>query len=165
MDERSWKRFWRGLVVLGLGMIPGQGEASSIHGHRLIVVSNEDSLGPAWARFLAGGASYWDVARPPRFPSDLVLPKNSNGTLVETPFVDYLTWRRDLDPSRFDHYHPNVGPELAQLTTPSVVPSVVKPVPPTKPFNVAPQNLPEPASLPLALILFGAAYAWRERTG
>jgi hypothetical protein len=29
-----------------------------------------------------------------------------NGLLPQTRIWDYLHWRRDLDPSRFDHYHP-----------------------------------------------------------
>ncbi|HEV3122529.1 MAG TPA: hypothetical protein VGY53_11530, partial [Isosphaeraceae bacterium] len=37
-----------------------------------------------------------------------------NGLLPDTPLVEYLRWRRSLNPARFDFYHPNVGPMLAQ---------------------------------------------------
>src|SRR5262249_50627198 len=36
-----------------------------------------------------------------------------NGILPNTPFVNYLLWRRSLNPARFDFYHPRLGPLLA----------------------------------------------------
>jgi len=37
-----------------------------------------------------------------------------NGLLPDTPFYNYMRWRRSLNPARFDHYHPNLGPALAE---------------------------------------------------
>jgi hypothetical protein len=35
------------------------------------------------------------------------------GFTKPSPFLSYLEWRRGLDPPRFDHWHPIVGPALA----------------------------------------------------
>jgi hypothetical protein len=133
--------------------------ASPIHAYRL---ATPEVLGPAWARFLAGGPTLWALVTPPRLPSGLEL-QYQNGALVETPFVDYLYWRRSLNPARFDHYHPNIGPALGQLTPPTTaVPGSTTTG--TPPINPQPQNgVPEPASLPLALSLVGAGLWWRRR--
>ena len=81
----------------------------------------------------------------------------SGGTLVETPFVDYLEWRRSLDPSRFDLNHPNIATELGQFVPPAVsVPSGdTTGGGTTHPFNPTPQNLPEPGTFWIALTLIG----------
>ena len=150
-----------GLTFCALGLLAGPAVASPIRSHHLIVVNNAQSLGPAWARFLAGGVSLWEIARPPRFPSGLVLPTNSKGTLVDTPFVEYLHWRRSLDPARFDLVHPNIATELGQFVPPTAGGTSTGGG--TKPFNPAPQNLPEPATLPIAIVLGGAGLAWRRR--
>lgn len=152
-------------VALGaFGPAAGPAGASGIRRHHLIVVSSAQSLGPSWARFLSGRETLWESARPPAFPSGLVLPTRL-GRLVDTPFVDYLNWRRSLDPARFDHYHPNVGPELA-LPAPHLMPTPAATATGggTKhPFRPAPQNLPEPGSLGIAVVLLGAGLAVRNR--
>jgi hypothetical protein len=123
------------------------------------------SFGPAWQKFLAGGPALWAVESPPPFPSHIRLATD-NGLIVETPFVEYLIWRRDLDPARFDHFHPIIGPILGTLPQTLVPPSV--PQPPTVPvpslFNAPPPPpVPEPPMLPLALTLVGAAIAYQRR--
>ncbi len=161
------------LAVSAAGLLARPAVASPIRSHHLIVVSNVDSLGPAWARFLEGGIPLWEVRKPPRFPSGLVLPE-SQGVLVDTPFVDYLLWRRSLDPTRFDHYHPFIGPLLGQGLTPptSTHSSVATPRGGTPrsglgddhPANPQPQQgVPEPGTLSVALVLIGAGYAWQRR--
>jgi hypothetical protein len=37
-----------------------------------------------------------------------------NGILPLTPFYNYLRWRRSLNPARFDHFHPQLGLQLAE---------------------------------------------------
>jgi hypothetical protein len=145
-----------GLCLTGFEVSPAS--ASPIHRHR-IVVSSAQSLGPAWARFLEGGPSLWAVRKSPRFPSGLVLP-TSNGKLVDTLFVDYLTWRRLLDPARFDHFHPNLA---VSLTAPRTTPVRSTSVMARHPFNPAPQNLPEPSAFLLMFALFGVAFLFRAR--
>lgn len=153
-----------GVALWVVGWVSCPAGASGIRGHHLIVAKHAQSLGPAWGGFLSGGQSVWETAKAPRFPSGLALPSHL-GRLVDTPFVDYLSWRRSLDPARFDHYHPNVGPELALMTTP------VRATPaattmggvPKHPFRPTPQNLPEPGSLGIAFVLLGAGLAVRNR--
>ena len=152
------------LTVGVMGLMAGPARASGIHAHHLIVVSNAESLGPAWARFLTGGRALWEIARPPRFPSRLVLP-TSLGKLVDTPFVEYLDWRRSLDPTRFDRYHPIVGPELSRFVpTVTSVPAASATGGGHRPFNPTPQNLPEPGTLGIAIVLIGAGLAMRNRS-
>ena len=128
-------------------------------------MSNIDSLGPVWASFLSFGPTFWAEHNSPPIPSGLILPK-VNGLLVETPFVEYLDWRRNLDPSRFDYYHPIVGPELSQLPgAQNITPPPSGGTPgsstggggsPTPPST----HIPEPGTLLIALSLVGAASFW-----
>ena len=37
-----------------------------------------------------------------------------HGALPNTPFMNYLRWRRSLNAARFDHYHPLIGPLLGE---------------------------------------------------
>jgi hypothetical protein len=156
------------VAALGL-LLASPTHASAIHSYANLKLRTEASLGPAWQRFLTGGAALWAVVKPPPFPSGLVLAK-SNGLLVETPFVTYLQWRRNLDPTRFDHYHPVVGPELAQLTTPAVTiatnPTGQTLAPPSS-TDPQPQTtvVPEPDAIVVALALGSAAFGWYWRRG
>jgi hypothetical protein len=141
--------------------------AGRIHSNHLHGVRTEASLGPRWARFLAGGPALWSVVRSPKIPSGLVLAMQ-NGELVETPFVEYLLWRRSLNPARFDHYHPFVGPELGMLIPPPTTP-VTPPGGTTSggppPVNPQPENgVPEPTGLfAFATLAAWAAVIWRRR--
>ena len=160
-------RYVIAVAALGL-LLATPTHASAIHSDANLTLRTEASLGPAWQRFLAGGAALWAVVKPPPFPSGLVL-ETSNGQVVETPFVTYLQWRRDLDPTRFDHYHPVVGPELAQLTTPAVTtttnPTSQTLVPPSS-TDPQPQTVvPEPDAIVVALALGSAAFGWNWRRG
>lgn len=66
-----------------------------------------------------------------------------NGLLPDTPFNRYLHWRRSLNPTRFDFYHPRLGPILAEdqrlreTTNPTPCPGETVP-PPTDPPPVLP---------------------------
>jgi hypothetical protein len=140
------------LVLAVAGLFPRAVEASPIQANG-VVVNNISSLGPAWAQFLAGGIPLWSVEPSPPIPSGLILPKE-NGFLVPTPFVEYLAWRRSLDPTRFDAYHPMVGTELGQL------PQTITPPPPggtSGGGGTPPPTVPEPGSFLIAAVLIGAA--------
>ena len=157
-------------VILSVGMLSGRTvQGARIHGHRLHAssVRTEDSLGPAWTRFLDGGPTLWSHVRPPRFPSGLVLTYQ-NGRIVDTPLVDYLSWRRSLNPARFDLVHPTIGPALGGLTppTPAIIPApggITAGKPPTSSNPVPEIGVPEPSTLSLGLALGAVAYAWRYR--
>jgi hypothetical protein len=161
-----------GLACL-LILAPDAASASPIRAHRLSVATPPPSrFGPAWSRFLAGGPSLWEVRRAPAIPSHLVLAVQ-NGLLVPTPFVDYLLWRRTLDPTRFDRYHPRIGPELSRLS-PSIAltnPPFTRPVPvplvlaPTPSNPQAQLGTPEPGSFAVLLVLAGAFGAYQRRRG
>ena len=159
---------WALAIACGLNVSSGEVSAGAIrrhHVHAAAVYHTEASLGPAWQRFLSGGPSLWALARPPRFPSHLVLATR-NGTLVSTPFVAYLEWRRGLAPARFDYFHPRIASALAQfLTTPGAVsPTTITTGPGTTTPTVQPQNtVPEPGTFAATLTLFGLGLCWRRR--
>jgi MYXO-CTERM domain-containing protein len=124
---------------------------------------------------LAGHQVKWSLNV--KIPSGIHLHL-TNGLLPDTPLVEYLRWRRSLDPARFDHYHPNVGPMLAEdaltrmslLNPPPNLGQVVNPPgtpPPPVPVPPLPPNPPdakvsEPSSALLGLVLAGAA-GWLRR--
>ncbi|MDR3633143.1 MAG: PEP-CTERM sorting domain-containing protein [Isosphaeraceae bacterium] len=120
------------------------------------------SIQTRWDNFLAGGVTEWASTPPP--PITLQIKIEIAQALESTSpstnlFDQYLHWRRNLDPTRFDHYHPIEGPIIAGFTFPST--STPDPV-----INPQPQkiNTPEPGSMTLALGLIGAGVWWRRRS-
>ncbi len=123
-----------------------------------------------WQAFLSGGPTLWSVERPPPIPGHIHLA-TSGGLLVQTPFVFYLEWRHNLDPTRFDHYHPLLGPliettQSAQNLPPVTIPPapVTAPLPPPATLS-GPQgctNCPEPPAWAVALVLCGGTI-WLKR--
>lgn len=104
----------------------------------------------------------------------------SNGQLPAWAFVDYLRWRRSLNPARFDYYHPRVGqmlqwePPIPQgnpppTTTPPVDPQGQNPRPPVTPPPVIPPPeepppvIPEPSTALIMASLFAAGWWARRR--
>ena len=150
------------LGALALGYFPTAAQASRMRHHD--VLDTPAAMGSAWNQFLAAGPQYWAEARAPRFPSWLVLLRR-NGQLVETPFIDYLIWRRNLLPARFDHYHPFVGPELGLLSPPTnSIHATGFPKPSVPPLDPRPeQSVPEPSALPIALSCLAAGIWYRRR--
>jgi hypothetical protein len=80
-----------------------------------------------------------------------------NGLLPDNPLVEYLRWRRSLNPARFDHWHPRIGPMLAtdvrvreSLCT-HLEPQVV--VPPRTVPNRPVTHAPEPSTAGISLVL------------
>ncbi|WP_165073515.1 PEP-CTERM sorting domain-containing protein [Paludisphaera rhizosphaerae] len=126
------------------------------------------SLSGAWARFLAGGESTWASRPSPRYTAGvrnavLQLLNGDPTVAASSPLIEYFVWRRNLDPTRFDAYHPYLGPRLPQEFTPPTPQVVVPPTPPNdNPLippvpNVAPPHVPEPSTL--VVMIFGAAGA------
>ncbi len=96
----------------------------------------------------------------------------SNGMLPDSAFVDYLRWRRSLNPTRFDYYHPTTGYMLVRdevirastPLTPLVPPRVVRPSV-VRPQVTNPPTVPEPSTLVIAVVLVGATWCgkcWRR---
>ncbi len=170
-------------LACGLYLLGGSADASAIRRHQIhaaAAFSNEASLGPAWQKFLSGGPTLWAFEKPPRFPSNLLLTTD-NGVVVATPFVDYLEWRRSLNPARFDHYHPRIANALAQFLTPptpittlTATPTAASPTgtprsatqgdTTTMPQTTQFQNtVPEPGAFAATFTLFGLGLWWRAR--
>lgn len=101
-----------------------------------------------------------------------------DGLLPETPFIAYLRWRRGLNSSRFDVYHPYMGRLLetdrmirSQVFTPPIAsnPPAVDAQPPIHvPRPDDPQiltpgaSVPEPSTALMGLTMIGAFAAWRR---
>lgn len=105
------------------------------------------------------------------------------GLLPHNPIWNYLHWRRDLDPSRFDYYHPEfvrlfrreeqnlramqhhplttgVIGELPTISWPSTPVAQVPVVPPPQyPPLVGGASVPEPGTLTLALAALATGVA------
>ena len=97
-----------------------------------------------------------------------------NGLLPDNSHYRYLHQRRNINPTRFDRYHPALGALLAEddllragdgcVLGELIVPPVVQPPAgtpsPEPPFTdgnpLPPRMVPEPASLALALLGFGS---------
>ncbi len=98
-----------------------------------------------------------------------VLSASPSGVLPHTAFVEYLQWRRGLNPARFDHFHPQLGQMLLQdqIARSTVPPPVVVPKGPVEPGGVNPPppigpQVPEPNSGLIALVLIGAGVSARR---
>lgn len=99
-----------------------------------------------------------------------------SASFVESPYFQYLLWRRSLNPARFDYYHPRLGPLLESITQlpqevfPPLIPPIVPQVtpPPTKPtvpeIPVVPQ-VPEPSTLLIGLVLTAGGFWARHARG
>jgi hypothetical protein len=171
------------VLILGLASSPSAG-ASSIH-HPIHASSLPRDVS-RWLNFLAGGEPLWSEVHAPPIDATIrhfMAQELKSPDPTSTPMVMYLEWRRNLDPTRFDHYHPQMGPELQTLlppttptatatTTPPTAPSpqVVGPVPDPAPSpsadsggTPAPPAIPEPSTLTLGLALLGAGLWWRRR--
>lgn len=177
----AYRRVARSLVLLGLAAIATTPAADAA----AIRSRSTGTVTAAWATDSYG--SYFRNALQQRslkvnVPVSLrSLRTLGDGTLPETAFVEYLRWRRSLNPLQFDRWHPSVArmilrdqeirrlretvvrvPQVVTPTpgTPGVLPSViVKPVPPT---------VPEPSSVAIVGLLFAAAAwgrRWRQRQG
>ena len=165
----------RAVACLGLGLLAvavaaGRAGASPIRNHhrvRFERAATGTGQGMAWSRFLEGGPELWAQRHAPRFPSARALPTR-NGQPLATPFTEYLLWRRELNPARFDHFHPRIGPALGQLTPP-LLPTPTRTIAAlavTPPPLLVPRpqtTVPEPGTLPLALSIIGAGLWWRWR--
>lgn len=145
-------------------------EASRIRSRGISARSSSLGSRPAWNRFLSGGPSLWAQTPSPAIPSGARLPL-VNGGLLQTPFVEYLLWRRDLNPTRFDAYHPRVAGIFSQLVTLPAVqaletadPVVSAPVTLTPAAVPAAQEIvPEPGTLAITATVFGTLALWRRR--
>ncbi len=127
-----------------------------------------NSLAARWTTFLAGGQATWASRQSPPFTLPvrqalLALVQGDPQVAAASPLVEYFVWRRNLNPTRFDRYHPFLGPQLPQgfdpptPLVPPVVPDIPTEPPIIPPVPFVPPNVPEPpAILVIALGAIGA---------
>jgi hypothetical protein len=170
------------LVLLVLGLSGMTAEASPIKRHAHLAGSPGSVR--VWEEFVAKGPSYWAQVDPPEMSSQtsramhhLWAKEFKSADPAWYPEIQYLLWRRALDPVRFDHWHPGMGKALESLlptlspgptttlgsnpqtepvgptttssaTSPATLPNVV-PTSAVSPETVAPSaGTPSPASIP-----------------
>jgi hypothetical protein len=111
---REWIR--RGAVLLLIfSTLPAQ--ASPIRQHQQHASSIPRGL-QSWVNFLSGGPGVWSRVHAPLVTSHvrhLIAQEMLSPDPTSNPMVNYLEWRRNLKPARFDHWHPHLGPALQNL--------------------------------------------------
>jgi hypothetical protein len=170
------------LVVLVLGISRMAAEASPIK-HHTVLAGRPGSV-QLWTEFVAQGPAYWARVHHPTMSAQTSQTmhrvwrqelKSADPTAY--PEIQYLLWRRSLDPARFDHWHPRLGQSLESLlplptttsgstpqpgqllptTTSATSPSTSSPAtsPNVVPASVSPETVgspsggtPSPASIP-----------------
>jgi hypothetical protein len=119
---------------------------------------------------LAGGQHVWPLSVKISAGIRLVAV---NGLLPDTPLVEYLRYRRSLNPARFDRWHPNVGRLLAvdeatreTAGTPTEgVTQVVTPPPPPPTTSTAggpDPTVPEPSTAMIGMVLVASVTLTRR---
>lgn len=177
------------LVLIG-SLILGIPRLEAATTKKLVLTPSELKTFEAWTSFLAEGPETWSTTHAPAFTPDIrstiwqVLKTDTQAQSIANPMIDYLEWRRSLDPSRFTYYHPKLSPALAQLLDPPSLPAGIPPptytpVPETTTAtapqlvsdpattsaaqSVSPPAVPEPSSLLLAAAMTGWGIWWRYR--
>jgi hypothetical protein len=117
----------------------GHAHAQAAHGH----AHAQAETATGWNNYLAGGPLYWAKADPPVITGQiraLMHEALKSADAVANPNVEYLLWRRSLDPSRFDSFHPKMGRQLASIL-PTTFPSS-----PPQAQQLQPESTPTPSS-------------------
>jgi hypothetical protein len=173
-----------GKALLGVALLgtfpPSSLRAGPIRHGRPQPRARQARAADGFASFLDGGPMLRARARSPRIPAGLSLAA-TGGTSVDSSSQGYLQWRRDLNPERFDRYHPRIGPFLASqvvtlpvsepppIPTPTLPPiSTASPIqvptltpigPPRAPLE---QTVPEPSTVVMTLAMVGWGIWWRR---
>jgi PEP-CTERM motif len=175
-------------LILTGGLLFGPQPLQAAATKKFVLTPSEAHTFEAWTKFLAEGTPTWSTTHAPAFTPAIkstiwqVLKTDTEAQSIANPMIDYLEWRRSLDPTRFTHFHPNLSPALAQLLSSPSLPSNVPPptftpVPetatapqvlsspatPAGAQTVAPPPVPEPSSLLLAVAMTGWGIWWRRR--
>lgn len=186
---RAIRRSILGLAMAWLALPAATIEASAMRGGTLRGgLAAQEATWPSvdaayplpgrWVSFLSGGETTWGSRQSPPFtlPVRLALLTLINGdpaVAAASPLVEYFVWRRNLNPERFDRYHPFLGPRLPQGFTPPtpsipppVVPGTIVPDPPLNPPTPSiPPTVPEPPAILVILAGIAGALALRRRAG
>jgi hypothetical protein len=176
------------LLLLVLGLSRTAAEASPIKHHAIATRTTRGVQ--VWDEFVARGPSDWARVHPPTMSAQTSQTMHEvwkhelkSADPASYPNIQYLLWRRALDPARFDHWHPGLGQALASVlplptttsgstsppqqlvsktsssaSLPNVLPSSILPETVTSPSggHPSPASIPEPETLTLAAVLFAA---------
>lgn len=102
------------LVGLGLAWSAGSAAGATIQTYRAHHAPNISGDEARDIRtFLAGGPARWSVTKAPKLPAGLTIT-GPDGSLKQGAMVNFLTWRRALNPQYFDYRHPRIAPLFQQ---------------------------------------------------
>jgi hypothetical protein len=181
---------------MGSGSGPGPANAAAVK--KYVITPSNERVFVAWTNYLSAGPQLWSTKHAPSFTPAIkstiwqVLKTDTQDQSLSNPMIDYLLWRRSLNPQRFTANHARLSPALAQLlsapsTPPGVPPPTYTPVPQTTtptptptPTATAPQTVsgpplippsqqvapvavPEPGSYIVAAVMIGWGLWWRRR--
>jgi hypothetical protein len=177
------------LALGGFGLATAAAEARPIRSTIHVQEVHSRTM-DEWLHYLSAGPGMWtrvvhpQVSREIRMTIDHAL---ASPDPLHNEFVNYLVWKRSLDPIRFTRYHPRLSPELARLsypvvtsvptppvpeaqtvssppTTPAPPTTITTTVPPiTSPPDSTGTQVPEPSPLVISLALIGSGVWWRWR--
>jgi hypothetical protein len=167
-----------GAIAVVLASI-GRAEAAPIRKQHDAELAGE-GIPQGWSHFLLGGPTLW--ATHEQHPLYDLHVRTAIWNIIKTdpggenPMIAYLLWKQSLDPARFDHFHPSIGPAIDKLVAPKVAltstppaspPSQSTPGTPTTPPSegqqiTPPTTTPEPSTWIMAVGMAGWAF-WRCR--
>lgn len=154
-------------VPRNFGSLSAADRLAFLHARRDLDPTRFDRFHPGLGKFLAIDDRMRAAQSQNCAPLDGLLPNNAH--------FRYLQFRRNINPMRFDRYHPSLGALLAEDTrlrtgqgcvggeiipppvTPPTPPGIPSPIPPIGGPGVGPTAVPEPGSL--ALLSLGLAGA------
>jgi hypothetical protein len=153
------------LVAVLSGSKPGSANAAAVK--KYVITPANERVFVAWTNFLTAGPQLWSEKHAPSFTPAIkstiwqILKTDTQDQSLANPMIDYLLWRRGLDPKRFTANHTRLSPALAQLLRDPATPASVPPptytpdpqatTPPTStptPIATAPQTVSGPPLIP-----------------
>jgi PEP-CTERM motif len=179
--RRSRARNLRWIAVFTLASVVASSAATEAAAIRKYheADSAEDGLSQSWTHFLLGGPSFWAAHPHPLYDFQVretiwnIIKTDPGG---ENPMIAFLLWKQSLDPTRFDHFHPNIGPAIDKLVAPKLsetsTPTSTSTSPSTSTTTTSPPSegqqlspptaTPEPSTWVMTIGMAGWAF-WRCR--
>jgi hypothetical protein len=115
-------------------------QAQTAHSHAHAAAVTDAS----WNQYLAGGPLHWANAGKPVITAqirEMMHEGLSSADPVANPSVQYLLWRRSLDATRFDTFHPKIGRQLGSMLPPTYPSST------PQAQQLVPESTPTPSSV------------------
>jgi len=140
------------LVAVLAGSAPGPANAAAVK--KYVVTPANERVFVAWTNFLSAGPQLWSKKHAPTFTPAItstiwqILKTDTQGQSLANPMIDYLLWRRGLDPKRFTANHTRLSPALAQLLRAPSTPAGVPPPTYTPVPQATPTTTPTPTLTP-----------------